>query len=620
MIQKLLSFLKDRVVPNPGKKTPASKDDLDHLPAVERSGIPRRLLESTGRWEIKHTISGRIRLRNMGLYRNKTLCHIVEKQLTNTPGILSCTVRQNSCSVVITYNEIQIDTVRIFNILYITREGPQRARPQNGDAVDLSIGASSLVFAAIGEFAIPALMPVGALLLVYACLPDFKRGLRTILKDRRLSAQLLTPIVLSSCILAGEILAGAFMVCSFGLGRKLLERTYDNSQRLLTWSFEKQTHSFKVLRDGMEIDTPSDRIACKDVLVLQTGDMVPVDGIIKQGFGLMEQYLLTGDSQPTAKGVGDRVYHRSVLLSGPITMMAERVGPDRLSNRIGRHLHAAMDYKRQHHHRSESLADKTVVPTLALGSIAAMTGGISGGIAVANCNLGIGPLVSMPLSGFVAVSRCMECGILVKDLRKLENLSEIDAIIFDKDSLLDHQRLEVHRIITCGAYDVNRIVQICVAAEQQFSHPIAAAIEKKCSSLNLSIPPINTVQYHVGQGITAEVEGHIVHVGSVEFMKKQGVSIPMSMSKEMAQSHQKGYLLVMVGCNERLMGAVALRARQHRDVRRVLTGLRHRGIEHFAILSGDTSKATAALAEDLGIERYFSDVPPPKHSSPYQSA
>ena len=176
MIQKLLSFLKDRVVPNPGKKTPASKDDLDHLPAVERSGIPRRLLESTGRWEIKHTISGRIRLRNMGLYRNKTLCHIVEKQLTNTPGILSCTVRQNSCSVVITYNEIQIDTVRIFNILYITREGPQRARPQNGDTVDLSIGASSLVFAAIGEFAIPALMPVGALLLVYACLPDFKKG------------------------------------------------------------------------------------------------------------------------------------------------------------------------------------------------------------------------------------------------------------------------------------------------------------------------------------------------------------------------------------------------------------------------------------------------------------
>ena len=591
MVKRFLSLLKNNLLPAPPSR-------------AEPPGVSSA---DTGGWEIKHTLSGRIRLRNRQLYRNITFCRIVENRLTHTPGILSCTVSQITCSAVITYNETRIDTVRILHIFHVTEEGPERAGPKDGGT--LAMGAASLGIAAMAEFALPALMPVGALLLAYTCLPDLEKGLRSVLKKRRLSAQLLGPIVLASCILTGEILVGSFMVFSLALGRKLLETVYDNSRNLLVWSFEKRIRSLKILRDGTEIQIPPDKIAREDVLVLQTGDMIPVDGIIQRGFGLIDQYHLIGESQPIAGGVGDRVYHPGILLSGSITMMAEKVGPDTLSHRIGGHLQAAMDDCLKRRDRSEALADKAVPPTLALGSIAAMTVGIGGGIAVANCNFGIGPLVSAPLGGLAALSLCMESGILVKDIRKLEALSAVDTLIFDKSSLLDHRRLAVHRIIPCDDCDGGRIARICAAALEQFSNPIATAIQEKCRTLNLDVPQTNTVRYHVGRGITAQLEERTVHVGSAEFMEKQGIPVPESVSKEMARCHQRGYRLVMVARDQCLMGAVIFCPLPHRGMRRVLTELRHRGIKHFAVLSGDTGKATAALADDLGIERYFCNVP-----------
>jgi P-type E1-E2 ATPase len=285
-------------------------------------------------------------------------------------------------------------------------------------------------------------------------------------------------------------------------------------------------------------------------------------------------------------------------------------GSDTTSAKLARILNDTAGYKLRSQSRGEELADRAVVPTLALGALGLATTGVNGAAAVVNCDLGTGIRMAAPIAMLSSLTLGAEHGILVKDGRALELLRSVDTFLFDKTGTLTRERPEVGRVLTYGGYAANQILRWAAAAEHKFSHPIAKAILDKSKALGLDLPKIDDSKYHVGYGITVGVDGHTVRVGSARFMTHEGIQLPAELAREMDAAHADGNSLVLVGVDAVLGGAIELRAAERPEAAAVIRGLRARGAKHLAIISGDNEQPTRKLAERLGIDRHFAEVLP----------
>jgi Cu2+-exporting ATPase len=310
------------------------------------------------------------------------------------------------------------------------------------------------------------------------------------------------------------------------------------------------------------------------------------------------------------KIVGDRVLAATTLIGGKVRLSVTSAGEDTTSAKLARILNDTAGYKLRSQSKGEELADRAVLPTLALGALGLATSGINGATAVVNCDLGTGIRMAAPIAMLSSLTLAAEHGILVKDGRALELLGGVDTFLFDKTGTLTRERPEVGRVLTYGDFEQAQILRWAAAAEHKFSHPIAKAIVDQAHKLGLSLPKIDDSKYSVGYGITVGVDGHTVRVGSARFMTHEGIALPAALSEHMDAAHADGNSLVMVGVDDVLGGAIELCASERPEAAAVIAGLRARGAKHLAIISGDHEQPTRKLAERLGMDRYFAEVLP----------
>ena len=358
----------------------------------------------------------------------------------------------------------------------------------------------------------PALLPVAAAVFVYTAIPSFRGAYRVLFKERRLGVDLLDSIVVLGCLATAQILPGAVLVVSLAFGRFLVRRTEDNSKRMLLGVFGKQARYVWLLKDGAEIQLPLDRLQSGDVVVVSTGEVVPVDGIIVAGLAMVDQHALTGEATPAEKGVGDRVFASTVMVAGKMHVQVEKSGSATASAKIAQILQDTAGHKLASQHRGERLADMAVIPTLAIGAVALAAMGPPGAVAVINSDFGTGIRMAAPLAMLSTLSLCAQKGVLVKDGRALDILCEIDTVIFDKTGTLTRERPEIGRIVAANGFSPEQILAFAAAAEQRFHHPIALAILDKAADQRLQLPATDETQYRVGYGITVGVDGRRIRV------------------------------------------------------------------------------------------------------------
>jgi Cu2+-exporting ATPase len=186
----------------------------------------------------------------------------------------------------------------------------------------------------------------------------------------------------------------------------------------------------------------------------------------------------------------------------------------------------------------------------------------------------------------------------------------VDAVLFDMTGTLSRERPEVGRIIASDGFTPVSILRFAAAAERKFHHPIALAILHRARELDLILPPTVDTQYKVGYGITVHVEGHTVRIGNHRFLETEGIALAPEVYEDVQEAHREGSTMVMVGVDDRLGGAIELRAAVRPEVPEIIQGLRRRGIKHVAMISGDREAPTRKLAESLGMDRYFAEVLP----------
>lgn len=591
-------------------RAPFSLADTRLLP--DRKGVVRlgRNGMHATTWEIVHEIPGRLRLKHPALYRRKEVCQEIERELMSVLGVDSYKTRSSTGSLLVTYNVKELRKDQVLSILDRAISRIELSEKLDPPDLDFPLAVASVPIAAVAQFAAPPLLPAAGLLFAYTSVTTFKEAYNVLVHERRLGVDVLDAIVVTGCLATGQIFAGSVLCLCLSFGRMLVKKTQDDSKRLLVQAFGKQSQFVRKVVDGEEVETPLEELQQGDVIVVHTGDAVPVDGIVKDGMAMIDQHALTGESTPSEKSPGDRVFAATLMVAGKVYVEVESAGSETTSAKIARILNDSAGYKLTSQHKGERMADKAVIPTLGLAAAGMATMGPQGAVAILNSDFGTGIRMAAPLGMLTSLALCAHKGILVKDGRALELMNDVDTVLFDKTGTLTRERPEVGHIIPFNGHERNRLLQLVASAEQRFSHPIAKSIVLEFEKTGMPLLPIDDSKYQVGYGLEAVIDGQKVMVGSIRYIKMEKIEIPVEVQEVVEVAHREGHTLVMAAINGVFAGVIELRASQRPEVINIIKGLRQRGIKHIAIISGDHEGPTKKLAESLGMDEYFAGVLP----------
>ncbi len=491
------------------------------------------------------------------------------------------------------------------------------ANPED-EETDLYLGlsAASLGMALATPF-VP--LPLGLLTgvgIIYTSIPiaaDAYRGLQ----EKRLKGTLIDSMAVAGLVAGRFYIPGALACTLYYGGRKLMLLSEDRSRKSLINIFGEQPRTVWVVQDDHEIEIPFEALAAGDVVVVGAGQLIPVDGKIMQGIASVDQHMLTGESQPIEKVVGDDVFAATVVLAGRILIEAHETGGETVAAQIGRILENTVDYRTTTEIRSEQLVDQGTLPMLGLSGVALATSGPVGATAMLNSYFSDGLRLSSPLTMLNFLNVASKEGILVKDGRVLELLPTVDTVVFDKTGTLTQEEPHIGRIHTFQNWDENELLRHTAAVEAKQSHPIARAIVQEAKTRNLALPSIDEAAYKLGYGIEATIGDYHFEIGSERFMEMKGVEISAD-PKGDEQSHvatiksspsAQTASLVYVAANGQLAGILEMHPTLRPEAKAVIDALHERDLE-LVIISGDHTRPTKALAEQIGIDRYFAEVLP----------
>lgn len=563
-------------------------------------------------WELRVSVPGWIRLRHALVLNKVHLVDALERELLGLIGIEEFRPHRQAGSISITFNPSVVNTEQIIRRLdeALTKVPKRRKKSVVLSRVGLPVATVSLGLSIGATFFMPALLPVGILLMLYTAIPSFRRAWDVLTKERRLGVDVLDSIIFSACLFTGQIFAGAMTAWFLSFGRKLLQQTRADSARMLLQAFGKQPAFARVIRGDIEVELALTEVRRDDLVLVHTGEVVPVDGVVAEGDALIDQHALTGESAPAEKTQGDNVFAATVMLAGKIIVRVERAGKDTASSKITAVLRRTVAYKLRSQSRGEDLADHAVVPALGLSTLAAGFVDPSAALAVINSEMGTGIRMAAPLGMMNSLTLCAQQGVLVKDGRALELMRQVDVVLFDKTGTLTQERPEVGQIITRGNHTPEKILTLAATAEQNFGHPIAKAIIERFGELGIPLLPMETSQYQMGLGISVVIAGELVRIGSRRFLELERILVPPDLQTELSRIHDEGNSFVCVAIGDEVAGVIELRAARRPEVDRIVKGLRSRGIKHLAIISGDHEAPTRRLAAELGMDRYFAEVLP----------
>jgi Cu2+-exporting ATPase len=474
---------------------------------------------------------------------------------------------------------------------------------------DIKISVISMGLAAIRQFIYPPLALLSLPLYFYTAIPYIKRAEKVLVEERKLNVDVLFVFADMMVIAINQYFAAAFSIWLFNQSKYITAKIKTQSEDLLVNIFKKPSKVW-ILQDGIEVEMPLEQVKINDILVVNTGEVISVDGTIIDGIATIDQQVLTGESQPVEKDIGDQVFASTFVIAGRIHVKVEQSGEKTTIAKIGNILKTSTDFKSTIQLKGEQWANKASVPILALSGLLWPILGTANTVVFIYSHIGHRIRILAPLGTLNHISLAAQKGVMIKDGRALETLMQVDTILFDKTGTLTNEQPEVRQIFVCDNYKEEEILSYAAAAERKLTHPIAKAILAKAEEANISLPPIEDSKYDVGYGITVRFDDKIIQVGSLRFMTKESIIIPKKLEAVVADSQTTGNSLVFVAVNHQVIGILELQSSVRTEVKQMISGLRQRGIKHIAIVSGDHKQPTQKLAEELGMDSYFAEVLP----------
>lgn len=474
----------------------------------------------------------------------------------------------------------------------------------------MALGAGALGLLGVGALAglgwiVPVVIAAG----LYLTLPIYRVAYEIAVKERRLSTAHLMAVYFSGMWLGGFYVVGMFGAIIGSVAQKVMMVCEDVSRYELVNIFQQQPRSVWVVVDGTEMEIPFAQLKAGDVLVLDVGQTIPVDGVIVDGIASIDQHMLTGESQPVDKGMGDSVLAATIVLGGRIFVQVEKTGEETSAAQIGEILNRSTEFQLSMEARAMKIADRTLWPMIGMGAISLPMVGTAGATAVLGSNFTLNMVWLRLLTMLNFLNVASKHRILVKNGDSLERLKHIDTVVFDKTGTLTIEQPHVVAVHPVGERSSAEVLTLAAAAEHRQSHPVAQAIIAAAAEQQLALPSIDDAQYEVGFGIKVKLQGQWIAVGSRRFMDAESITVPAEMHALEASCSANGHSLVYLAVDGELAGILELKATTRPEAAEIVRNLHERGLQLY-IISGDSELPTKALANELGIDGYFANTLP----------
>ena len=373
-----------------------------------------------------------------------------------------------------------------------------------------------------------------------------------------------------------------------------------------------------VLRDGQEVEIPVEEVQVGDLIRVKPGEKVPVDGVVTEGNSTVDESMLTGESIPVSKSVGDEVIGASLNKTGSFILKATKIGKDTALSQIIQLVEQAQGSKAP----IAKLADKVsgvfvpIVIALALVSglawyflgqeswVFALTITISVLVIACPCALGL----ATPTAIMVGTGKGAENGILLKSGEALEEANHVNMVVFDKTGTITNGTPVVTDVVTANQTDADALVRLAASLEVASEHPLGEAIVAKAKEQGAAFDEVTNFEAIPGFGIKGHVGETLVFLGNEKWMRENGL-VDEAMNEKANRFAEQGKTPLYIGYNDAVQGLIVVADTVKESSARAIQTLHEMGIQ-VAMMTGDHERTAQAIAAEVGIDRVFSEVLP----------
>lgn len=398
-------------------------------------------------------------------------------------------------------------------------------------------------------------------------------------------------------------------------------KTSEAIKKLMNLKSKKAT----LVRDGKFVQVDIEEVELDEIVLVKPGESIPVDGVVVEGQSSVDESMLTGESIPVEKNIGDKVFGASINKNGVIQVKAQAIGKDTVISKIIKLVENAQGSKAP----IAKIADKVsgyFVPTVMLiatvagitwyylgsrgvvkiheaPSIFALTIFVAVMVIACPCSLGL----ATPTAIMVGTGRGAELGILIKSGEALEKAHKIDTIVFDKTGTLTIGKPKVTDIMSFSNIDEDEILRVAGALEEYSEHPLGEAIVEAGKERKLQFPKVEKFESITGKGVTGVIDGKKVYIGNIKLMRD--FSIDIINENILEKLAYQGKTPMYIAIEDSLIGVIAVADILKPEAIETIKELKNRGY-HVGMITGDNKLTAQAIGKEAGIDIIFAEVTP----------
>ena len=572
---------------------------------------------------ILHEGKGRMRVHVEKVRMTLHRADVLEAYLNHHDAIVHAAVYERTGDVVITYTGRRSAAIAVlagykfdvaeYDALVTSTDSRRLNREYQDKMFDLVAGRC------LRKLFLPA--PLDAAYTAFRSIRFLWKGVRCVL-SRRLEVEVLDALSIGVSLLRGDFGTAGSVMFLLNLGSLLEEWTRKKSLDDLARSMALNVDKVWVRSQGTEVLVPLTKVRSGDEVVVRSGNMIPLDGTVLEGEAMVNQAALTGESMPVRKAEGSTLYAGTVVEEGECVFIAKAEGGSNRYDKIVAMIEESEKLKSSTENRALVLADKLVPWCLGATVVTyLLTRNATRAISCLMVDFSCALKLSMPLAVLSAMRECGSYHITVKGGKYLEALSKADTIVFDKTGTLTRATPQVVEVVPFSGCNEREVLQLAACLEEHFPHSMANAVVRAAKERGISHEEMHSeVEYIVAHGIASRVGGERVVIGSHHFVfEDEKCTIPAA-EQQKFDALKPEYSHLYMAASGQLVGVICISDPLRPEAAAVLNGLRALGIRNTVMMTGDSERTAAAIAKQVGVDRFFAEVLPEDKANFVQQA
>lgn len=563
---------------------------------------------------IKHESRGRIRIhlaqKRMSSVQAETLLYYLQNQ----NQVSFAKVYDRTGDAVICYEGERAAVIRMIQLFHYEEvELPTGLLESSGRALNNEYQEkliSKVIYHFGRKWLLPA--PIRAIYTTVVSVKYIWKGIQT-LAQGKIEVPVLDATAIGVSMLRGDYGTAGSVMFLLGVGELLEEWTHKKSVGDLARSMSLNVGKVWLKKDGQEILVPSEKIVAGDEIVVHMGNLIPFDGEVSNGEGMVNQASLTGESVPVRRTLGSVVYAGTVLDEGELTILVKQTGGSSRYEKITAMIEESEKLKSGLESKAEHLADRLV--PYSLGGTALtylLTRNATKALSILMVDFSCALKLAMPISVLSAIREANQHKITVKGGKFLEAVAEADTIVFDKTGTLTKAQPTVAEVVSFSeTKSPDELLRIAACLEEHFPHSMAKAVVDAAKEKHLDHEEMHSkVEYIVAHGISTTINGEKAIIGSYHFVFEDENSIIPEGMEEKFRHLPEEYSHLYLALEGVLAAVICIEDPLRPEAAEIIRQLKKAGLKKIVMMTGDSERTAKAIAKKVGVDEYYAEVLP----------